>query len=859
MFVFLAVFSVAGFCFAQDSYGLGVGEQLALGDTDPRILIIRIIQIVLGFLGLLAVGLIIYAGFLWMTSAGDESKVERAKKIIINAVIGIVIILSSLAIATYVINKLSEAVDGSEMSAPRTDGGGRIFGLEGAGIIGACSIESVYPEPSQKNVPRNTSILVTFKEEINPATICTNAISGLCNGSELISDSVRIYKTASGSDNFLSSVRVYNASDRKNFIFSPAEYLGSALEDILYSIYLSDNIKTVSGSTVFENCGSDFMEWSFEVSNKLDLTPPQVKDGGVWPVADNLADVPVSSPAVWASGRVVVVSQPAVYKVASVSGLSGPPASVLVDENSGQDGNLSLTVLADGIKGVLRNETKGLNIATANFNARNEITFPGVLVLRADQAVEAGNFWTMSAQAVVQADTLTIGREVYVFVSGTAESGNQIPLGADRASTAGNIAAIITKHPDINASSIDQVVNITSAIGGSKGNNIIISSSDASKLLITQLSGGVDAGSGVTIKDQKDKSMNSLIKINFNEPVLPSAVVGSADNVSDSLQIVNNAALNVLNGAACSTDSDCRSFYCSGGLCSGNYLSGSFSIANQYKTVEFISDKQCGVNGCGEPIYCLPASGNIRVEVRAASLMACASGNDCAGKSPYSQCSGGFCRNSEGDNYPQANPSLLNGITDVAFNSLDGNRDGAASGPASFYYENSPSVAEGDNFAWSFFISDKMEISSPAIISLYPALNASGISLNDDVEITFNKPMSAASLKTGFTEIKSGDDKFIHKNINIWSLSDTPIGYWIESADIDSDSDGETDGGRAIIKHGVFAEVLDYRAQVGSGVRDVYQNCYKPSSGPGCAATENYPSCCNGSPASVLSSDGSCL
>ncbi|MFA5248142.1 MAG: hypothetical protein WC415_02760 [Patescibacteria group bacterium] len=859
--VLSAFFTAANFAWAQDNFGLNIGSQLMLGDVEPRVVVVRIIQIVLSFLGLLAVGLIIYAGFLWMTAAGDESRIERAKKIIINAVIGLIIILSSLIIATYVINRLSETVDGGNSNSNQNNNRGSA-GFNGAGVLGACSVDSVYPVPEQKNVPRNSAVLVTFKEEVDPATICASVdASGLCNGSTFLPGSTRIYKTVDGRENFLSGVRVYNTSDNKNFTFSPAQYLGSASENIVYSVYLSNEIMTVAGDPVFKNCGADYMEWQFEVSNVLDLDPPYIKENGVWPALDNEKDGAIVSVAAWATGRILVASQPKIYSTSTVSNvviIAGPSVDVKVDKNSSQTGNLTLIVLQDGIKAQLKNGSASLGVA--NFNNNNEIEFPGILTLRASGAVDVGNSWTMSVQAAVQADTLTIGREVYVFAATGANGSNQIPIGAgaDRNQTAANIASIITNHPDVNATAQDEIVNITATIAGQAGNNISLITSAPAALVITSLSGGVSVGSNPEVKGgQRDKPMNSLIKINFNEAILPSLVVGTAEAVGGHLRIIN-AASNSLSGAVCSSDLACRSFNCFNGACAGNYLTGSFKIANQYKTVEFTSNKQCGVNGCGEPIYCLPSSGNLKVEIQAASLATCTSENDCVSKSPYNKCTGNVCRQANGEIYPQSDLAVTDGIMDVAFNSLDGNRDGAVVGPANFYNENSPNNADGDNFTWTFFISDKMEISSPAVTSLSPGANSSGASLRGDIKIIFNKPMSTGTLKTGFTEIKSGQNKFTHKNINIWSLSDSPVGYWIESSDIDVNSDGEVDSVEVSIKHGSFGEILDYRAQIGSGVKDIYQNCYKPSSGPDCNASETNPSCCDGSPTSILDTNGNC-
>ncbi|MDD5031687.1 MAG: Ig-like domain-containing protein [Patescibacteria group bacterium] len=103
----MAGFAVANFALAQGAdVGLEYGEQIGLSSEDPRVIAANVIRIALGFLGIIAVGLIIYAGWLYMTAAGEEDKIEKAKKILTGAVIGLIIILSAFAIASFVLNRL---------------------------------------------------------------------------------------------------------------------------------------------------------------------------------------------------------------------------------------------------------------------------------------------------------------------------------------------------------------------------------------------------------------------------------------------------------------------------------------------------------------------------------------------------------------------------------------------------------------------------------------------------------------------------------------------------------------------------------------------------------------------------------
>ncbi len=73
---------------------------------DPRVIIANVIKIILGFLGIIAVILILLAGFKWMTAQGNEDQVTEAKTLLTQAVIGLAIILSAFAIATFVTSEL---------------------------------------------------------------------------------------------------------------------------------------------------------------------------------------------------------------------------------------------------------------------------------------------------------------------------------------------------------------------------------------------------------------------------------------------------------------------------------------------------------------------------------------------------------------------------------------------------------------------------------------------------------------------------------------------------------------------------------------------------------------------------------
>ena len=79
------------------------------GQSQLTAFIGRIINVMLSVLGVIFFVLLVYGGFLWMTSQGNEDKVKKAKTLITDAVIGLIIILAAYAISSFVITSLVEA------------------------------------------------------------------------------------------------------------------------------------------------------------------------------------------------------------------------------------------------------------------------------------------------------------------------------------------------------------------------------------------------------------------------------------------------------------------------------------------------------------------------------------------------------------------------------------------------------------------------------------------------------------------------------------------------------------------------------------------------------------------------------
>ncbi len=73
---------------------------------DLPTIIGRIINALLTFLGLIFLVLVLYAGFLWMTAQGDDKQVEKARNMIKQSIIGLVVIVAGYAISNFVLTSL---------------------------------------------------------------------------------------------------------------------------------------------------------------------------------------------------------------------------------------------------------------------------------------------------------------------------------------------------------------------------------------------------------------------------------------------------------------------------------------------------------------------------------------------------------------------------------------------------------------------------------------------------------------------------------------------------------------------------------------------------------------------------------
>ncbi|HBB37928.1 MAG: hypothetical protein UV82_C0012G0024 [Candidatus Magasanikbacteria bacterium GW2011_GWD2_43_18] len=65
-----------------------------------------VVKTILSFVGIIFLSLMVYAGYLWMTARGESDQVDKAKKIIVQSIIGLVITVGAYSITAFVVPAL---------------------------------------------------------------------------------------------------------------------------------------------------------------------------------------------------------------------------------------------------------------------------------------------------------------------------------------------------------------------------------------------------------------------------------------------------------------------------------------------------------------------------------------------------------------------------------------------------------------------------------------------------------------------------------------------------------------------------------------------------------------------------------
>ncbi len=244
-----------------------------LPTTPLPVIIARLIRAVLGVIGIVLVILVVWAGYLYMTAGGDPQKAVRAKNIIKNAAIGLVIALSAFTITQFILSRLESALG---LSGAISQSSAARYQEPLAAALNGKVIQDHYPERDALDIPRNTMIMVTFVDPIYPSSVIQNYGSNP-SSTDLNADDVKIYATAAGQTTALGSaaVSVGMSADHRIFTFKPRQLLGNDAADTNYTVALLPGIENDKQTKIFGS-GSPGYAWTFTVTTTVDLTPPHV-------------------------------------------------------------------------------------------------------------------------------------------------------------------------------------------------------------------------------------------------------------------------------------------------------------------------------------------------------------------------------------------------------------------------------------------------------------------------------------------------------------------------------------------------------------------------------------------------------
>ncbi len=313
-FIFFFFFLlVGGFVFyAHPTFAQGTNDVLGvnsfegasnLASTDIRVIVARIINIFLGLLSLLAVGIVIYGGVTWMTAGGDEGKIEDARKILVNGAIGLVIVLSAFAISRFVLNRLQGATglaggdplascaDLALANDPRYD---ELCGRNSGGSLD-CSANPSWC-CARDNFIVQSMTPRTDGTNMNNATIRVVFSRGLRTGANQV---VEIWRNGVTTTNDFS----FRFADPANQVLegvytgtSACEETPGCLPQGEYRVRVNDGIRDVRGQTLQESvsCGTFPREATFGVNTPgaIDIFPPDIP-GGIMIDGVRAADAPI--------------------------------------------------------------------------------------------------------------------------------------------------------------------------------------------------------------------------------------------------------------------------------------------------------------------------------------------------------------------------------------------------------------------------------------------------------------------------------------------------------------------------------------------------------------------------------------
>jgi uncharacterized repeat protein (TIGR02543 family) len=249
---------------AAQNFGFDeLNGNVNLGNQNIIQTVGRVINIFLSILGVIAVALILYGGFIWMTSQGNEEKIAQAKKILSSAVIGLVIVFAAFGIAAFIFKQLE--------SATGVNNGGGLTGCVGAGCLPGggergFSVDTVSPADSAVDVKLCEQVQAIFNDLVLTSSVPSNVEVTYRNASN-------VWVDVTGSGNFSPAVGSPEENKTNAFSYSHPDFE----KDTDYHVSISTGVQSATmdsqGNPRNLNTAKD---WDFKTGTETDNVAPTV-------------------------------------------------------------------------------------------------------------------------------------------------------------------------------------------------------------------------------------------------------------------------------------------------------------------------------------------------------------------------------------------------------------------------------------------------------------------------------------------------------------------------------------------------------------------------------------------------------
>lgn len=245
----------------------GFARALGVAYPDTWLVLIRILQIIWLLATIGALGFLVY-GYVLLRRADPEDLYEapRAKRMMLYSGIaaGVSLLLFIILTITYVV------IEGGYKPKLEPGDTERFGGLGGQILFSESKIKDHYPLRDERNVPRDTALLITFADPISKDSVLdsTNAIRR---------DSILVRKSAPSQTRDYGVVVATGvlSVDGKTLKIIPSALLGSPDQKMLYTVALTSSVLDAKGKALFSEKEGGY-SWQFEVSGLIDTTPPTV-------------------------------------------------------------------------------------------------------------------------------------------------------------------------------------------------------------------------------------------------------------------------------------------------------------------------------------------------------------------------------------------------------------------------------------------------------------------------------------------------------------------------------------------------------------------------------------------------------